>query len=76
MSTTDAGSGPITPYHIFLMAPQFRSGAYWTPYGPSIQKFDSAEAAEAEAIHSKLSGRYDVVPYDFAKQGLPNFWEK
>lgn len=61
------------PYHIFLLEAHKRAGAYWTPYG-DIAKFDTAEAAHAEAKRAGVE-RYDVVPQDFAAQGLPNYWE-
>ncbi len=76
MSTTDAGAGPITPYHVYLLEAAKRAGAYWQVTMIHAAKFDSVEEAQAEADRSKLSGSYDIVPTDFAAQGLPDFWNR
>lgn len=61
------------PYHIFLKEAGKRHGAYWASYG-DIARFETAEEAEAEAKRANVTG-YDIVPQDFAAQGLPNCWD-
>ncbi len=66
MSTTDwNGRDPVVPYHIYLMRPEHRRGAYWTSYGNEIMKFDTLEAAEDEYRRlwpEKRLGRTDIAP--------------
>lgn len=67
MSTSDYnGRDPVTPYHIYLMKPEHRQGACWTPYGQQIMRFDTLEAAEAEwrRINLDKCGRRDIAPTD------------
>lgn len=67
MTTTDwNGRDPVTPYHIYLMKPEHRRGAYWTPYGQQIMRFETLEEAEAEWRRIKLDklGRRDIAPID------------
>lgn len=61
------------PYHIFLIEAGKRTGAYWTRCG-DIARFDTVEEAQAEADRARVTG-YDIVPIDFAQQGLPSYWE-
>jgi hypothetical protein len=66
MSTSDwNGRDPVVPYHIYLMRPEHRRGAYWTPYGSEIMKFDTLEAAEDEFRRlwpQGKQGRTDIAP--------------
>ena len=67
MSTTDwNGRDPVVPYHVYLMKPEHRAGAYWTSYGRQIMHFDTLEAAEAEwkRIGLEKYGRRDIAPID------------
>lgn len=67
MTTSDYnGRDPVTPYHIYLMKPEHRRGAFWTPYGQQIMRFDTLEAAEAEWRRIGLDklGRRDIAPID------------
>lgn len=65
MSTTDwNGRDPVVPYHVYLMKPEHRAGAYWTTYGQQIMRFDTMEEAEAEwkRIGLEKYGRRDIAP--------------
>jgi hypothetical protein len=65
MSTSDwNGRDPVVPYHIYLMKPEKRRGAYWSTYMLDAMKFDSIEAAEAEWHRSRIDGRgrTDIAP--------------
>lgn len=66
MTTTDwNGRDPVTPYHVFLMKPHARRGAYWTSIGPEIMMFDTLEEAEAEWLRlfpDGRQGRTDIAP--------------
>lgn len=85
MSTTDyvpAGRGcpeqkPV-PYHIFLLKPEKRGGAWWTKslLRAEIMTFDSEEEAVAERDRLFANDPYtkpQVVPVD--QRGVPSFWE-
>ena len=50
MSTTDwNGRDPVVPYHVYLLQPQARRGAYWSTCG-EIMLFDTLEEAEAAVV--------------------------
>lgn len=67
------------PYHIYLMPPHKRVGAYWASIFHA-QLFDTPQEAEAEIARS-LHGLYphqpdtdsQVVPVDDSK--MPAYWE-
>ena len=64
MSTTDwNGRDPVVPYHVYLLQPQARRGAYWATYG-EIMHFDTLEAAEEEwkRLGFDKRGRRDIAP--------------
>lgn len=72
MSTTDSvrGSAPV-PYHVYLLPPEKRLGAYWSsPH--RAQLFASPQEAEAEAVRSNTSG-YQVAPADDTQ--MPAYWD-
>lgn len=65
MSTTDwNGRDPVVPYHVYLMKPEHRRGAYWTRCGMEIMQFSTLEEAEAEwkRIGLEKYGRRDIAP--------------
>src|SRR5215831_19646157 len=75
MSTSDwNGRDPVVPYHIYLLPPTERAGAYWASYFRA-QLFDTPQAAEAEARRSLKSDywNWDVVPANH--ESCPDFWE-
>jgi hypothetical protein len=50
MSTTDANRAePITPYHLYLLKPEKRIGAYWTSSKFDIATFATIDAALEQA---------------------------
>ncbi len=65
MSTSDwNGRDPVTPYHVYLLHPQARRGAYWATCG-SIMVFATIEEAEAEWLRLFPEGRKgctDIAP--------------
>jgi hypothetical protein len=64
MSTSDwNGRDPVVPYHVYLLQPQARRGAYWSTCG-EIMRFDTLEEAEAEwrRINIDKRGRTDIAP--------------
>jgi hypothetical protein len=64
MSTTDwNGRDPVVPYHVYLLQPQARRGAYWSTCG-EIMRFDTLEEAEEEwrRINIDKRGRTDIAP--------------
>jgi hypothetical protein len=72
MSTTDARPGhPVEPYHIYLLPPHERLGAYWSNQFRAMT-FDSAADAQAEADRVNLKG-YDIAPCDGS---APNYWDR
>jgi len=82
MSTTDfyPGGPPVTPYHVYLLPPGERKGAYWSRLRGQAQQFATVEEAEAERDRAlpvregdRNSYRHDIVPYDH--DALPTFWE-
>ena len=74
MSTTDyrPGGDRVVPYHIYLMKPEARTGAYWNQGIYHAQRFASPQQAEAEAVRLKLAN-WDVAPFDHG--AMPDFWE-
>ena len=83
MSTTDfyPGGPPVTPYHVYLLPPGERKGAYWSRLLGLAQQFATVEEAEAECERAlpardeweRKRYRHDIVPVDH--DGLPTFWE-
>jgi hypothetical protein len=77
MTTTDANRRePIRPYHIFLLPPEKRRGAWWTPYLSEAMKFDSA--TQAAAYIATVGGQLDraeIAPTDADARGLPTYWD-
>lgn len=79
MTTTDAtrDNAPV-PYHVYLIKPEKRRGAYWCRCSSDIATFDSIEAAQAE-IDRSLPQRevyeplQDIVPQD--DRAVPTFWD-
>lgn len=63
-----------TPYHIFLREPAKHAGAYWAGFFEA-QRFDTEEAAQAEAARISLLG-YDIAPVNFTETGFPNYWDR
>jgi len=58
MSTGDwNGRDPVVPYHVYLMKPEHRAGAYWTSFGRQIMVFATMEEAEAEWLRLFPEGR-------------------
>ena len=75
MSTTDAcRDQPITPYHIYLLKPEKRIGAYWARHQIDAAKFDTVEAALEEGARC-LRGdtSFDVVPQNDSQ--VPTYWD-
>jgi len=68
MSTTDWNNysrDPVVPYHVYLMKPEHRAGAYWTSFGRQIMVFATVEEAEAEWLRlfpEGRKGRTDIAP--------------
>lgn len=82
MTTTDYRIGKYgqqpKPYHIYLMKPECRSGAYWNAGGPDIMTFSTIEAARSEidrCLPRKASYEplFDIVPKNDAL--IPTFWD-
>ena len=75
MSTTDMRPGqPIEQYHIYLLKPEKRAGAYWRRDKIDAMRFDTVEAAlEHGSVALRSDQRFDVVPFDDA--GLPTYWD-
>ena len=80
MTTTDADwrtRAPVTPYHIYLVPPMERGGAYWgSKY--RAQLFDSPQEAEAEVARClPRDGEYgsyvNIVPAD--DRDVPTYWD-
>jgi hypothetical protein len=71
MTTTNFnGRDPVTPYHIYLMPRAKREHAYWSSKGEAMI-FDSFEAAQAEVVAYRLTGR-QIVPLN--DRDLPPYW--
>ena len=87
MTTTDfdwrAHTKKVTPYHLYLMKPECRRGAYWSTRNSDTMLFDSIEAAldHGKAALNKnddwsirmSNDNWDVVPLD--DRELPTFWD-
>ena len=74
MSTTDAVPGkPIEPYHIYLLKPEKRAGAYWRRDTVDAIRFDSTEAALEHGRLSLRDDNFDVVP--LGDDTVPTFWD-
>ncbi len=74
MTTTDydfRSAQPVTPYHIYLMPRESRGRAYWSSFY-NAARFDSPQAAEAEAVRLNLTN-WDITPADH--RTFPDFWE-
>jgi hypothetical protein len=80
MTTTDYDwrrpATKVVPYHIYLMPPEKRRGAYWSSLSEA-QVFPTREAAQAEIDRALTKREYgygpDVVP--FHHKDLPTFWD-
>lgn len=81
MTTTDYrpqyGQLP-SPYHVYLLKPERRIGAYWCASQHDVQLFDTVEAAQAEIDrclkrHFSYEPLYDIVPQD--DRAVPTFWD-
>lgn len=88
MSTSDwNGRDPVVPYHIYLLKPERRAGAWWTRsfLRSDVMTFDTLEEAQEElarcqAITDERNKEFNfkptfgqIVPED--ARGLPSYWE-
>lgn len=75
MSTTDARPGvEIKAYHLYLLKPEKRVGAYWRQDKLDAMKFETVEAALEHGGQVLRKGDlFDVVPFD--DSGLPTYWD-
>lgn len=74
MSTTDAVPGqPIEQYHIYLLKPEKRAGAYWRQDMIDAMRFDSVDEALEHGKAALRDDRFDVVPSTGA--GVPTYWD-
>jgi len=76
MTTTDfdiRSGRPVTPYHIYLLPPELRHGAYWSGTYRAMT-FDSPQDAEAEANRCLSNpNNANIVPLD--DHDIPTYWE-
>lgn len=74
MSTTDATpSNNPTPYHIYLLKPEKRVGAYWARHQIDAATFDTIDAAMAHGDLALTDKRFDVVPR--RDSDVPTYWD-
>ena len=74
MSTTDAtpGNNPV-PYHIYLLKPEKRFGAYWARFQIDAATFDTIDDALTHGEHALPHEIFDVVPR--RDRDVPTYWE-
>ena len=75
MSTSDfdwRSKEPARPYHIYLLPPEQRRGAYWSHLGAAMT-FESPEAAYREGIACLGKGYFDIAPV--GNPNWPDFWD-
>lgn len=74
MSTTDARPGqPIVQYHLYLLKPEKRAGAYWRQDKLDAIRFESVEDALKHGSLCLKDDRFDVVPFDDSQ--VPTYWD-